>query len=199
MNFNLNRVFNSISIVLGSMAGLGTFSAIATAASPSMLNPCPGIYYEEPHNSVRRVPVGCPPNAATRSQNEQGQELLLAPSTTQLPPMLPVGNQPAIATVTLQAGQANVQLINNTTASITYQVIGDTQQRTLAGGTDVMLQSLIAPVTMTFSRPDGGLVNVQSVASADLSMLVLRLNAATGLSDSQGTVRIQRTGQVLAY
>ncbi len=198
MNFNLNRFFKSISIVSGSIAGLGTFAAIATAV-PSALNPCPKIYYEEPHNSVRMVPSGCPPNAATRLRNEQSQPPLLAPATTQLPPLSPRTEQPAIATVTLQAGQANVHLINNTNASITYQVIGDTQQRTLVGGTDVMLQSLITPVTMTFLRPDGGLVSVVPIASADRGVLVLRLNAATGLSDSQGTVRIQRTGQVLAY
>lgn len=51
----------------------------STQASP-YLNPCPGIYYEEPFNSTRVVPPGCPANDATVSQ-QQGQELQLINAT----------------------------------------------------------------------------------------------------------------------
>ncbi len=46
----------------------------STQASP-YLNPCPGIYYEEPFNSTRIVPPGCPANAATLNQQGQVQPI----------------------------------------------------------------------------------------------------------------------------
>jgi len=36
-------------------------------------------------------------------------------------------------------GKINIKLMNATNAVVTYQVIGDTNQRTLAGGLDVTL------------------------------------------------------------
>jgi hypothetical protein len=201
MNFNTSLFSKPFSIALGSFAGLATLSSIATAAPTSALNPCPGIYYEEPHNSQRIVPEGCPPNAATRLRNEQGQTLF-TPLTTQTKPIqppLPEEQQTAITTITLQSGQVNVRLRNKTNTPITYQVIGHTQQRTLAGGEEVALQELPAPVTITFLRPDGGLIRVIPVESSEQGTLVLMLNAAMGLNDSQASVRIQSNGKVFAY
>lgn len=202
MNFNLSLFCTSLSLILGSVASVTAFAATANAAPSSMLNPCPGIYYEEPHNSLRIVPHGCPPNAATRLRDEQSQLPGIAPATTQMnsPQSLsPVDQQPAITTITLQSGKVNVRLKNTTNTSMTYQAIGDMQQRTLMGGAEVMLQNLRTPVTITFLRPDGGLVSVQTEANYEPGMLGLMLNEAKGLSDSQNTVRIQSSGQVLAY
>jgi hypothetical protein len=39
----------------------------------SQINPCPRIFYEEPHRDRVMVPAGCPPNAATlRFERQQG-------------------------------------------------------------------------------------------------------------------------------
>ncbi|WP_251956030.1 hypothetical protein [Nostoc commune] len=43
------------------------------------VNPCPSIFYEEPHNSQVVVPQGCPPNALTQRLAAQG--LLPVPAT----------------------------------------------------------------------------------------------------------------------
>jgi hypothetical protein len=201
MNFNTSLILKSLSMILGSVAGLTALTSIGTAAPTSVLNPCPGIYYEEPHNSSRVVPQGCPPNAATRLLAEQGQ-MPIAPSTTQgmpLQPPLPEGEQPAITTITLQAGRVNVRLNNSTNTQITYQAIGHTQQRTLAGGEEVMLQDLPAPATLTFLRPDGGFVSVTPIGGSEPGVLGLMLKEAAGLTDSQSTVRIQSSGKVSAY
>jgi hypothetical protein len=201
MNFNIYLFLKPLSIVLGSVVGLAAFASMGTAAPASVLNPCPGIYYEEPYNSSRMVPQGCPPNAATRLLNEQGQ-VPIPPSTTQVRPIqppLPESEQSAITTITLQAGRANVRLSNATNTQITYQAIGHTQQRALAGGEEVMLQALPAPVTLTFLRPDGGFVKVMPVESSKPGVLSLMLKEATGLNDSQSTVRIQSSGKVFAY
>ncbi|MEH1943572.1 MAG: hypothetical protein V7L01_25595 [Nostoc sp.] len=47
--------------------------------STPKINPCPRIFYEEPHNSRVVVPQGCPPNALTQRLAAQG---LLPTSTT---------------------------------------------------------------------------------------------------------------------
>lgn len=200
MNFNPSLFFKSLSIVLGSFAGMAAFAAIGTAASTSGLNPCPGIYYEEPYNSSIVVPEGCPANAATQRRNAQGQVPIL-PATTQVKPIqapLPEPEQPAITTITLKAGRVNVRLNNATNTQITYQAIGHTQQRALAGGKEVMLQDLPAPVTLTFLRPDAGFVKVVPVDS-EPGVLSLMLKEATGLNDSHTNVRVQTSGKVVAY
>jgi hypothetical protein len=51
----------------GTMMPMGRPVAPSTAASTS-INPCPAIYYEEPFNSTRIPPQGCPANAATSGQ-----------------------------------------------------------------------------------------------------------------------------------
>lgn len=42
----------------------------------SQVNPCPSIFYLEPHNSRVLVPQGCPPNAYTQKQKNQVHLLL---------------------------------------------------------------------------------------------------------------------------
>jgi len=192
--------------LIGSVVSLATVAsaavaqtAPASAVRSSVLNPCPGIYYEEPHNSLRVVPQGCPPNAATRLFSEQGR----LPSSATLPqvqPAQPVPQQQAALTaIAPQAGRVNVQMRNAMNTEVTYQVVGQTGQRTLAGGQAVNLQNLPAPVTMTFVRPDGGLVRVTPIAGSEVGVLAIALNEASGLNTSQTTLRIQDNGGVFAY
>jgi hypothetical protein len=88
---------------------------------------------------------------------------------------------------------------NAMNTEVTYQVIGHTGQRTLAGGQAVNLQNLPAPVTMTFVRPDGGLVRVTPISGAEVGVLAIALNEASGLNTSQITLTIQGDGGVFAY
>ncbi|MDZ7962428.1 MAG: hypothetical protein RMY34_31945 [Aulosira sp. DedQUE10] len=223
------------------------------------VNPCPRIFYEEPHNSRVLVPQGCPPNAltqqvqsqgtlpdnsavpATPSQNQTstgvGGE---APATTtssgvnpnprilsepsynrsqqntqtdssstystpqQVPsqqnsvtePSLRQQGQSPVATVALNNGNVNVRLVNDTGAKVTYQVIGDTNERSLSGKSDVVLQGLRAPLTVTFQRPDGGLLSVNAQPSSETGMLEVRLNATTDLAQDTKAMQIQSNGSV---
>jgi hypothetical protein len=105
MNFNIDRFFVPSSIVLSGLAG---FAAPALAATTSLTNPCPLIYYEEPYNSTHVLPADCPPNAATRSLNGQNELSVVVP-TTSVPvstsqPLLPTVEPAPIGTVQLQAG-----------------------------------------------------------------------------------------------
>ncbi|MEH2072176.1 MAG: hypothetical protein V7K47_29180 [Nostoc sp.] len=53
--------------------------SISQQQSTGQVNPCPRIFYEEPHNSRVIVPQGCPPNALTQRLAAQG--LLPVPAT----------------------------------------------------------------------------------------------------------------------
>jgi len=73
---------------------------------------------------------------------------------------LPEEQQAPSAMVMPVNGKINIKLMNATNAVVTYQVIGDTNQRTLAGGLDVTLQNIKTPLTVTFVREDKGLLKV---------------------------------------
>jgi hypothetical protein len=197
MNFPISRLVAPLSIAISSLA------MPAMAQTTSLTNPCPRIYYEEPYNQLLILPASCPPNAATNSQTQQSQLPSLRPDAARPvdtnPQLLP-GNEPApIATVSLQSGRVTVQLKNTVNTPITYQAIGHTEERILAPKSEVTLQDLPAPVTITFLRSDSGLLKVAPMANAKAGELMLMLNEATGLNDSQASVRIQTTGSVLAY
>lgn len=194
----------------------------------SRVNPCPSIFYEEPHNNRVRVPEGCPPNAFSQRQQPQGEnfnpdtsvtpqgsttqstpsqgntynqgasvnpQTSIGGTTTQTP--LPSQQQAPSATIALANGRVNINLVNDTAATITYQLIGDTAPRTLPGKSNVMLQNINAPVTVTFEREDGGLLTVTPQPSSDQQgMLEVRLNEATDVAQDRKAMRIQEDGSI---
>ncbi|WP_367579439.1 hypothetical protein [Nostoc sp. PCC 7107] len=175
-------------------------------AGATTLNPCPRIFYEEPFNSRNVVPQGCPPNAFSQGQQPQGnissQGVPVTPqsstsrtTTTQTPSASQ--QQAPSTTIALANGKVDVKLINDTGARVTYQVIGDTEARSLEGKSNVMLQGISTPVTVTFQREDGGLLLVTPQASAEQSgMLEVTLNEATDLAQDTKAMRIQQNGSV---
>ncbi|MBD2354049.1 hypothetical protein H6G41_05335 [Tolypothrix sp. FACHB-123] len=236
-------------------------------SSPSgKVNPCPRIFYEEPHNSRVVVPQGCPPNALTQqlqsqgtlpynynsgasSQNQTGVGgetpgrtttpglnpnpgiLNEAPynrsqqntqtgsygtystpqqntqtgsyGTYSTPQQVPSTSnsvtspsQSPVATVALlENANVNIRLVNDTGANITYQVVGDTNERSLGGQSDVILQGLRAPITVTFQRADGGLISVNAQAS-ETGLLEVRLDETTDVAQDKKAMRIQSNGSV---
>ena len=202
MNVNANFCFNPIKLVVGSAIGFTSFVSVAVAApNRTAVNPCPTIYYEEPHNHMRPVPMGCPPNQFTLSQNEQEQVsaggLMNQVMPTQMP--LPENQQPTLTTVVFNSGQVKIKLKNMTNTQMIYQAIGHTEQRILTSGAEVTLQNLSAPVSITFLRSDGGLIKVMPVENSEQGVLDLMMHEGTGLNDSQNTVRVQSDGRVVAF
>jgi hypothetical protein len=200
MTFKINHFFGFFGLVFGGFTGLVGFDIPAALAAQT--NPCPKIYYEEPYNSRLLLAATCPPNAVTQLVYGQRQVPVLVPGsvpTTIIQP-IPSPVEPApIGTVQLQGNRVNVKLKNMTNTQITYQAIGDTTQRILEAKTDFVLKDLLAPITITLLRSDSGLIRVTMVANSGAGELVLMLDEATGLSDSQASVRIQGNGNVLAY
>ncbi|MBD2438638.1 hypothetical protein [Nostoc sp. FACHB-110] len=196
--------------------GLGVGGETPRANTNSgQVNPCPQIYYQEPFNSRNPVPQGCPPNAFSQGRQNYNQGATVSPqsSTNQstLPSQGETTNQDGStaltptpsqlqapsATIALNNGQVNINLVNDTAATVTYQVIGDTAPRTLQGKSSVMLQGISAPVTVTFERQDGGLLTVTpQAASEQAGMLEVRLNEATDVAQDTKAMRIQPNGSV---
>ncbi|MGJ5633906.1 hypothetical protein [Nostoc sp. CALU 1950] len=202
--------------------------AIAQESTPK-INPCPRIFYEEPHNTRVVVPQGCPPNALTQRLAAQG--LLPVPATTsqdqtrlgvggeapesgvissqpvpgqQTSPGAVPNDQPAAqqprqapsATIALANGTVNIRLVNDTAANVTFQVIGDTAPRSLQGKSDVILQGLSAPVTVTFEREDGGQLIVTPQPSSEPGSLEVTFNEATNAAQGRSAMRIEANGSV---
>jgi len=173
----------------------------AAQQSNSKVNPCPSIYYEEPHRNRIRVPAGCPPNAATLKLQQQGQTLgqptvvPVRPSVNVIQPPAPESRQGAIATVIPTAGTVDVKLKNNTNAGISYQAVGHTQPRFLVGGQEFVLRDLPTPITITLVREDGGLLKVIPMSTSE-GTLSVSLDETTNFDNNQGVLRIQRDGQV---
>jgi hypothetical protein len=190
-------------LLIGVVLGLPTIALIPEAAAQTR-NPCPHIYYEEPFNSTRAVPAGCPPNAATHRSRRFPPPASppLSPSVQgnvgPVPP-LPEAVQETIAVVTPINGTVDIRLQNDTTTSITYQVIGNTEPRTLGGGQAVVLRAIPVPATLTLVRPDGGFVRVIPLATEASSTLSLSLVGTGDLGENIRTLSVQPNGQVLAY
>lgn len=213
-----------------------THTAIAQQSTPG-INPCPRIFYEEPHNSRVMVPQGCPPNAFTQRMGMQGNTPLpnnnsatptpdqtrlgvsgevqngssSTPQNSNNSSQSPMQNnsesrsqssvtqttpqQRAIALVAPVNGRVSIRLVNNTAANITYQAIGDTAPRMLAGKSEVTLQGLRTPATVTFNRQDGGLLMVTPQSSQE-GILQLSLRETTDLAIDKGALRIEQNGSV---
>lgn len=201
-----------VSAICGSLViGLPAIPLVASAIPASRVNPCPGIYYEEPFNSTRLVPQGCPANAATQRVQTgvipdrtvtTDRGIFTEPLTPAPPPVgvsqppLPETRSNAIALVRPVNGKVDVKLKNNTKALISYQAIGYTQRRFLRGGEEIVLQNLPTPVTITTVRQDKGLVDVMPISTSQPGMLDVSLNESKQLDDNQGVLRIQRNGRV---
>lgn len=202
--FNLRMLKLAGTTISGVLLGFSVAPA-ASAQTYQVLNPCPGIYYEEPFDSTRVVPPGCPPNAATQQLMQSGTQsygtvpnrTIPMQGTTPLQPPLPQNRADAVATIALESNSFDVMLRNNTNAVVTYEVVGQTQRRYLQGGEEAMLQGIAAPATVTFTRQDDGFVEVTPISGAQTGLLSVSLDEdANPLDQNQGVLRIQDDGQV---
>jgi len=198
----------------GLLISLPAIPQVVAQESTPKINPCPSIFYEEPHNNRVAVPQGCPPNARTQRETAQGVltipatpsqdqttsgtsgEAPLTPSTSTTEPPLLDQQQAPIATITLNNGKVDIRFVNDTAANITYQVIGDTAPRSLQGKSDITLQGLNAPVTVTFQREDGGQLTVTLQPPSEPGNLEVTFNEGTDAIQGRSVVRIEQNGSV---
>ncbi|MFQ4142017.1 hypothetical protein [Chlorogloeopsis sp. ULAP02] len=215
----MNKTFRKSAGLVGAIGGglLIGLPAIPYAAmaqqqssirSGSQVNPCPSIFYEEPHNSRVLVPQGCPPNALTQRMQPQATAPALEAGVQQVEPgtpgtstavpvqpPLPQTQQAPIATVTPTDGRVNVRIKNNTNAVVAYEVIGHTGKRLLSGRDEVVLRDLPVAVTITAVRQDQGFLKFTPTES-ESGLLELSLDEQTTATNNQGAIRIQENGSV---
>ncbi|MBG1264109.1 hypothetical protein [Nostoc commune] len=167
-----------------------------SGASSSTLNPNPSIFSEPPYNRSQ-VPV--PPQPGARPPRpvprDQIQQPLPGAVFTDQPRLLQPRETPS-ATIALPNGTVNITLVNETAANVTYQVIGDTAPRSLQGKSNVILQGLKVPVTVTFEREDRGQLIVTPQASSEPGSLEVTFNEATNAAQGRNALRIERNGSV---
>jgi len=187
---NLRKQASLLGAICGSFLlslPAGAMPRMQTESLMAQTNPSPSIFQEAPYNRTRREPISPVTPGVTPTQPT-------APSPVTQPP-LPEERQAPTAMVMLMDGRVNIRLVNETGANISYQVIGDTNQRSLQGKSDVMLRDLSTPASVTFRREDGGLISVTTQAS-EKGMLEARFTETTDLDMDRNTMRIQETGAV---
>lgn len=114
------------------------------------------------------------------------------------PMPLPQNQQMPVAYVLPGNAPVAVEIINRTNTSITYEAIGETRDRLLGGGDEAMLLDLQIPLTVTFERPDGGLIQAEPEIIAPGEIRIY-LSEANNLDSDISNMRIDTNGSMYLY
>jgi hypothetical protein len=109
---------------------------------------------------------------------------------------LPESVTPPVAVMTPINGLVNVILDNRTLANITYEIIGDTNSRSLPGRSNVSLRDLRTPVNISFRRDDGGFLLVRVQMEPGGNTLILTLTETPDFATDRSSLMIENNGQV---
>lgn len=133
--------------------------------------------------------AGIAQNSTTEAKQLQAQaQPMPLPQNVQMPvAYVPPGNAPVA-----------VEIINRTNSQITYEAIGETRDRTLGGGEEAMLMELQIPLTVTFVRSDGGLIQAEPEIIAPGEIRIY-LDEAYNLDSDISNMRIDRNGNMYLY
>jgi len=159
----------------------------------SVTNPNPSIFNEAPYN---RSQSGLQPQGSIEPTTQPSVTPSIQTPTNQSVVPLPSQQQSPSARIAAVNGRINIRLVNDTAATITYQVIGDTAPRSLQGKSDVTLQALTAPITVTFQREDGGLLQAIPQTSSQSGQLEIRFDETTNQGQDKRSLRIENNGSV---
>lgn len=181
---------------LGDLAGSGQITNQAAPPRPGIFEQAP--YTSQPGNNPSGanltpqaiVPYDAP-TTAPGAVNPPGTGLTLP-----IQPPLPENRSQPVASIMPMNGMADVQLINNTNAIITYEVVGETQRRVLQGGEQAVLRNISLPATITAVRQDDGWLEMIPLRSEQGMLEVSLDEEATPLDSTQGVLQIQEDGQV---
>lgn len=165
-------------ICVSLIAGVPTVAFSSTAMAITQVN--------QPPSLISQIPVD--PSGVTIPRDNP-------PSNNPLTIPLPEQLQPPSARVVPVDGKINVKLVNQTYTEVKYQVIGDTEYRTLSGRSEVMLQNLKTPVNITVQRPDRGLLQVVP-QSSQAGILEVSLTETTNFGIDRIAIDIQENGNV---
>ena len=186
--FRHNLPFKKISFLAATCGGL--LVSLATLGQAGGPPPQQGKPVSQPSPAATPAtekPVSEPTPAASPRPNGM-------PATPQdAPARFPMPS----ARVTPTEGMVAIKLVNTTNAVINYQVIGVTPPRTLGEQSEILLKNIKVPITLTYQRPDGGLLLVRPQATATPGMLQVSFGATTDLGADTKSMEIQEDGKVI--
>ena len=199
------------------LLGLPFIPKVASAQPATDLEYCFDDFYQEPLNSMVRVPPGCPDNDYTRevgvdeeleTEASSRQMEMEMNSNTQpynrsnrvgvIQPPMPARQMRTMGNIDVNGRTVDVSLNNDTNTGVTYQVIGHTGDRLLYEGNETELLNLPLPVTITVLREDAGLIDIQDMMAED-GEVKFTLQEEGDLTGSEKTIRIQEDGTVFVY
>jgi hypothetical protein len=185
--FRHNLPFKKISLLAATCGGL--LVSLATLSQAGGPPPQKGKPVSQPAATpaATEEPASQPTPAASPSPRG------MPSTTTDAPPRFPMPS----ARVTPAEGMIVIKLVNTTNAVINYQIVGVTQQRTLGEQSEILLKSIQVPITLTYQRPDGGLLLVRPQATAMPGMLQVSFGATTDLATDTKSLEIQEDGKVI--
>jgi len=169
------------------------FTAIAQAGGPPRPQGKPAVVEPEEEEAEEMEAEEATPAAPTTTpaqplRDEQQEE----PQSSEPPPRFP---EPS-AMMSLNGRQSvTVKLVNTTDATIAYQVIEGTGERTLEGSSQVELQGLPIPLNLTYRRQDGGLLLVVPKA-VEPGVLEVRFQPTGNFFFDTRSLNITGTGSV---
>jgi len=113
-------------------------------------------------------------------------------------PPLPENRSEPVASIMPMNGQVSIRLVNNMNADAHFELVGYTDQRTLAAGESTIVRNIPLPVTIAAWREDRGYLEMMPVSSMQRTgMFQVGLDEDRNpLDDNQGVLRIQQNGQV---
>jgi hypothetical protein len=122
--------------------------------------------------------------------------LAVSPALANPPQMIAQVTPTPDSAMTPVNGKVSIRFVNETGADIEYQVVGDTEYRTLAGNAEMTLKDLPVAATLTFRRKDAGLLRVQFRADDPTGTIVVNVGATTDFALDRTTLYIDQQGKI---
>ncbi len=183
--FHHNLPFKKISLLAATCTGLlVSLATISLAGGP----PPQGKPVSQP--ATTSPANGKPVSAPTPATPTPASPTPATPKDA--PPRFPFPG----ARVTPVDGMVTIKLVNTTNAVINYQVVGMSQSRTLGEQSEISIKNLKTPITLTYQRPDGGLLLVRAQATATAGMLQISFGVTTDLGADTKSLEVQEDGKV---
>lgn len=92
--------------------------------------------------------------------------------------------------------KVNIRFVNLTGAKIDYQVISDTELRTLEGRSEMTLQNLPVPTTLAFRRQDFGFLRLSYQADQPTGTLVITAEETPDFASDRTSIYVDPSGKV---
>jgi len=107
------------------------------------------------------------------------------------------GVQVPYTSITPVNGKVTIHFINETGSAIDYQVIDNTEYRSLPGRSQMTLENLATPTTFTFRRADNGFLQVTlQPDSPKAGTLTMRVRETPDFASDRTSVYVDQRGSV---